>query len=56
MNALELGVAALSAVFAAGGAWAAVRLELRYLRGSVKQLQRETERAHERIDQVVLRG
>lgn len=43
MNLVELGIAALSAVFAAGGAWVAVRVELRVLR-------RDVDRSHTRLD------
>lgn len=39
----ELFWSALGAVFAAGGAWAAVRLEMRVLR-------RDVDRAHTRLD------
>lgn len=43
MNVLEVVVPFASAVFAAGGAYIAVRLELKYLR-------RDVDHAHKRID------
>lgn len=42
---VNLGIALLSAAFAAGGAWMAVRGELKYLR-------RDTDRNHEEIQRV----
>jgi hypothetical protein len=43
MSPLEFVYPLFAAVFAAGGAWAAVRFELRALR-------RDVDRAHQRID------
>lgn len=39
----ELLMPALSAIFAAGGAWAAVRVELRYIRRDVDELRSQVQ-------------
>lgn len=45
---LNLGIALLSSAFAAGGAWVAVRAELRYLRRDIDENKREIDRVEER--------
>lgn len=46
----ELITAAISAVFAAGGAYAAVRVRLHYLEKDLTRVDKRVEYAHERID------
>lgn len=44
----NIGIALLSAAFAAGGAWLAVRTELKYLRRDVDENKRSIEKVEER--------
>jgi len=45
---VDVGVAVISAAAAAGGAWAAVRTEMKYLRRDIDRNSREIERVEER--------
>jgi hypothetical protein len=49
---MEWAVAVVAAIFAAGGAWAAVHIELRYLRRDVDRLAKSVGRAHARVDEL----
>lgn len=43
-------IAIISAIFAAGGAYGATRIELRHLWREIERIAEENKRAHERID------
>lgn len=45
---LNLGSSLLAAAFAAGGAWFAVKTELRYMRRDIDENKRELDRVEER--------